>query len=205
MEIIWTESIRALGRLETHLHAIWVAGRDDSTARRSLTRLMTLCGEVMCCQYGADRSALEGWKRLMKDMVEGEEEHTSSSVHLASLLHGYDPEVESGKRRKPRPFPPIVAYDAARTCLDVIRLLKDREWRAEQQRAALRQADRAAGQGGDAGWAKLRDFPVNRKSAIRKAAGRGKTIRTRMVPGQREKLYSVDDVVRTYGEAARPS
>jgi hypothetical protein len=203
VEIIWADAIRELERLETHLHAIWVAGRDDSAARRSLKRLMTLCGEVMCCQYGADRSALAGWKRLMKDMAQ--EEHTTNSVHLSCLLWGRDPEVESGRRRKPRQFPTEVAYDSARSCLDVIQLLKDREWRAEQRRAALRQADRAAGQRRDAGWAKLRDFPVNRKSAIRKAAGRGKTIRTRVVPGQREKLYSVEDVVGTYGEAARPS
>ncbi len=183
--------IRELERLEPDLHDVWSAGRDDAAARQRMKRLLTLCGEVTGAHH-KDRfgDPMRGWKRYMQEVAEED----CAFVHLGGLQHGYDHEVVRGKRKKVRTFPPVAAPDAARACLDVIQVYKNDVYRATHREEQPATSEI---------WAKLRDFPKQRRSAIAKAGTRG-TIRTRTAPGQRERLYSVKDVVDRYGDSAQP-
>jgi hypothetical protein len=193
-----------LGELELlidRLHAIWAAGRDTPAKRREVKRLMTLCGEVSGAgrhEHGDD--PLGGWVENLREMAR----LNPFDVHCAArVTEGITRELVNVVNGKwilgppiRRPFPPAEAPDAARVCIDVIKLLI----RFDTQERSRRSTTETEG----SDYRRLAEFPRRYRDAIRKAAQRNKGVRRNRPPNQRSWLYCVPDVVAKHGDAARP-
>ena len=194
MRIGWQKELELLmGRL----HSIWAAGVDTPAKRREMDRLMTLCGDVTGVgmhEHGDD--PLGGWILCIREMAKT----NPTLVHLSPTITGGYREVVDMVNGRPilgprirRPFPPREAPDAARVCIDVIKLLIT---------AANQDRDNHAN-ATDGDYRPLAAFPKAQREKIGKAAERARIKRKRL-PNRRTWLYSVHDVVEAYGETARP-
>lgn len=105
------------------------------------------------------------------------------------------------------PFPPTDPIEAAEATCIAMYVFALRNSHPEYLRGLADGAERPVSASREApeDYRPLSEFPKAQREKIGKAAERGKTIKRKRSPNRRHWLYSVGDVVETYGEMARPA